>query len=71
MHQSSPGQLFHQACQLAKAYGLFIVEKPGRYLIYRHLDHKNIYLAEAKSEANLLARIKRLAPSTTARRAAC
>lgn len=70
MRQPTPAQLFHQACQLAKANGLFIVEKPGRYLIYRRLDHKNIYLAEAKSEANLLARLKRLAPSATSRRAA-
>lgn len=70
MRQSSPAQLFYQACQLAKANRLFIVEKPGRYLIYRQLDHKNLYLAEAKSEANLLARIKRLAPSATSRSAA-
>lgn len=61
----SPAHLFHQACQLAKGANLFIVEKPGRYLIYRRLEHKNVCVAEAKSESNLLARIKRLSPSTT------
>lgn len=40
----SPLQQLKEAKAIAAAYGIFVVEKPGRFLLYRSSQPRNIYL---------------------------
>lgn len=42
--QHSAFQQFKEAQQLAKDHGMFVVDKGGRYLLYRKLPRRNVYL---------------------------
>jgi len=40
----TPLQQYKEAREIAKANGMFVVEKPGRYLLYRQHSPRNVYL---------------------------
>ena len=40
---------FKQAKQIARDHGLLVVEKAGRYLVYRRLAMRNEFIAERGS----------------------
>lgn len=42
--QHPPQQQFKEARQLAKDHGMFVVDKGDRFLLYRKMPHRNIYL---------------------------
>jgi len=47
--QHSPLQQFKEAQQLARDHGMFVVDKGSRYLLYRNLPHRNVYLGMRSS----------------------
>lgn len=42
--QRNPLQVLKEAKQIAKDHGCFVVEKPGRYLVYRCTPTRNVYV---------------------------
>ena len=51
--QHSPQQQFKEAKQIAKDHGLFVVEKAGRFLLYRANPQRPIYLGSRSSAQTL------------------
>lgn len=47
--QHSGQQQFKEAQQLAKDHGMFVVDKGNRFLLYRKLPHRNIYIGMRSS----------------------
>lgn len=44
MASQTPTQALKEARQIAKDHGMFVVEKPGKFHLYRKSEPKNIYL---------------------------
>ena len=63
MRRHTPQQQFHQACQIAKDHGMFVVDKGGRFLIYRKLPDRNVCLGECASAETLFRKVSRCATS--------
>lgn len=40
----TPAQQYKEAREIARANGMFVVEKPGRFLLYRESKPRNLYL---------------------------
>ncbi|WP_341743116.1 hypothetical protein [Azonexus hydrophilus] len=40
----TPAQQYKEAREIARANGMFVVEKPGRFLLYRQCSPRNVYL---------------------------
>lgn len=40
----TPLQQYKEAREIARANGMFVVEKSGRYLLYRQCSPRNVYL---------------------------
>lgn len=51
--QHSPQQQFKEAKQIAADHGLYVVEKAGKYLLYRRNPQKPIYLGARSSAQSL------------------
>ena len=70
----NPIQQLTEAKQIARDFGMFIVEKAGSYLLYRRCTPKNIYLGKRGTTATLRAFVERCAykptPSSPAERRA-
>lgn len=47
--QHSPLQQFKEAQQLAKDHGMFVVDKGDRFLLYRKLPGRNVFLGKRNS----------------------
>lgn len=47
--QHSAAQQFKEAAQLAKDHNMFVVDKGNRFLLYRKLPHRNLYLGMRSS----------------------
>jgi hypothetical protein len=57
----TPQQQFHQACQIARDNGMFVVDKGGRFLVYRKAAPRNVCLGECASAATLYRKVSRCA----------
>ncbi len=57
----SPLQQFQQACQIARDHGMFVIDKGGRYLVYRKLPDRNVCLGECRSPDTLFRKVSRCA----------
>lgn len=44
MATQTPVRAIKEAKQMARDYGMFVVEKPGRFLLYREATPSNVYL---------------------------
>lgn len=44
MAQQTPIRAIKEAKQMAKDFGMFVVEKPGRFLLYRQSTPHNVYI---------------------------
>ena len=44
--QHSPQQQFKEAKQIANDFGLLVVEKAGRYQVYRRMATRNVFVGE-------------------------
>lgn len=42
--QRNPIQVLKEAKQIARDHGCFVVEKPGRFLLYRCTPTRNVYV---------------------------
>lgn len=51
--QHTPRQQFKEAQQIARDHGLFVVEKAGKYLLYRKTPVKPVYLGARCSAETL------------------
>lgn len=49
MRQHSPLQQFREAQQLAADHGMFVVNKVGRFLLYRRMPGRNVFLGRRNS----------------------
>lgn len=47
--QHSGQQQFKEAQQLAKDHGMFVVDKGDRFLLYRKMPHRSVYLGMRSS----------------------
>lgn len=53
MARHTPQQQFKEAKQIASDHGLFVVERSGKFQLYRKNDIKNIYLGTRGSASGL------------------
>ncbi|PKO49034.1 MAG: hypothetical protein CVU31_02630 [Betaproteobacteria bacterium HGW-Betaproteobacteria-4] len=44
MATQTPVRAIKEAKKMASDYGMFVVEKPGRFLLYRQSTPRNVYL---------------------------
>ena len=44
---------YEQACRIARESNLFVVDKAGRYLIYRRMPDRNVYIGKCSSTETL------------------
>lgn len=44
MAQQTPIRAIKEAKKIAEEFGLLVIEKPGRFLLYRKLPHRNVYI---------------------------
>lgn len=51
----NPIQVIKEAKQIARDHGCFVVEKPGRFLVYRRTPTRNVYLGFRSDPAALRA----------------
>lgn len=49
----NPLQVLKEAKQIARDHGCFVVEKPGRFLLYRKTPTRNVYVG-FRSDVNAL-----------------
>ncbi len=61
MRRHSPLQQFNQACQIAKDNNMFVVDKDGRYFVYRKLPDRNVCLGQCSSTETLFRKVSRCA----------
>lgn len=61
MHRHSPLQQLKEAKQIALDHHMFVVERPGKYLLYRQGKPNNIYLGARVSVENLRTFVERCA----------
>jgi len=47
----TPIQAFREACRIASDNGMFVVEKPGRYLLFRKAQPKNVFVGSRSDVA--------------------
>ncbi|MFY9327823.1 MAG: hypothetical protein WAO76_07370 [Georgfuchsia sp.] len=53
-------KLICEAKKLASDHGMFVVQKPGKYLLYRKRPHRNIPLGHRSDLHNFLGFVKRV-----------
>lgn len=68
--QHSPLQQLKEAQQFAHDHGMFVVDKGSRYLLYRKMHHRNVFLGTRASPAALLKFVSDCAGSQPADRRA-
>lgn len=51
--QHTPLQQFREAQQIARDHGLFVIEKSGKYLLYRNDPKRHIYIGARSSVQGL------------------
>lgn len=61
-------QQYKQACQIAKDHGMFVVDKAGKFLVYRKVPGRNVCLGECGSAEALFRKVSRCASSHEAAR---
>ena len=49
----SPAQQYKEARQIAADYGMYIVDKGGRYTVYRKTPSRPVYLGQRSDAASL------------------
>ena len=54
-------QQYKQACQIAKDYGMFVVDKGDQFFVYRKLPDRNVCLGKCSSAAALFRKVSRCA----------
>lgn len=57
----TPLQQYKEACQIAKDHNMFVVDKPGKYLVYRQMPDRNILLGSCKTVETLRRKVSRYA----------
>ena len=67
MRRHSGVQQYKQACQIAKDHNMFVVDKGGRFLVYRKVPGRNVCLGECASAEALFRKVSRCASSQEAR----
>ncbi|MER2537663.1 MAG: hypothetical protein ABTQ26_00325 [Azonexus sp.] len=55
MPRHTPQQQFKEAKQIAKDHGCFVIEKAGRYLVYRKTPMRAVYLGARSTPETLRA----------------
>lgn len=60
MTRHSPLQQFKQAKQIALDHGLLVVEKAGKYQIFRRMATRNVFVAERGTPDSLLRAVCKL-----------
>lgn len=61
-------KLIHEAKKLAKDHGLFVVERPGKFLLYRQCQPRNVLVGSRTTPTSLrrfVARVANVEGSTT------
>ena len=61
MRRHSPQQQYQQAMQIAKDHNMFVVDKDGRYLVFRRLPDRNVCLGQCSSPEMLFRKVSRCA----------
>lgn len=59
--QHSGIQQYKQACQIARDYGMFVVDKGDHFFVYRKTPGGNVCLGKAGSPAALFRKVHRCA----------
>lgn len=49
----TPAQQYKEARQIAADYGMFVVDKGGRFLVYRKTSVRPVYLGQRSDAAGL------------------
>jgi hypothetical protein len=57
----TPLNAFKQACEIAQANNMFVVDKGGHFLVYRKTPARNVCIAECRSTDALYAKVNRCA----------
>jgi hypothetical protein len=70
MRRHSDAQQVKEAQQLARDHGMFVVDKGTRYLLYRKMPHRNVFIGTRGSPAALLKFVSDCAGSQPANRRA-
>lgn len=60
----TPRQVFREACLIARDHGMFVVENPGRFLLFREAKPKNVFVG-ARSDVAAFRRFVEKASTTT------
>lgn len=61
MAQQTPIRAIKEAKLMAKDFGMFVVEKPGRFLLYRQGKTRNIFLGFRSDVAEFRRLVERCA----------